>query len=72
MKVNLAFTGILVPAGAHRIELRYDMRSFWWGTGLTVVTLFSWLFAERRVRPRSASLAVAPPRWRTRGVREAM
>jgi hypothetical protein len=61
MKVNLAFTGILVPAGAHRIELRYDMRSFWWGTGLTVVTLFSWLFAERRVRPRSASLAVAPP-----------
>jgi hypothetical protein len=61
MKVNLAFTGVAVPAGAHRIELRYDMRSFWWGTGLTVVTLFSWLFAERRVRPRSASLAVAPP-----------
>jgi hypothetical protein len=60
MKVNLAFTGVLVPAGTHRIELRYDTRAVWWGTGLTVFTLCAWLIAERRVRRGSASLTSRP------------
>jgi hypothetical protein len=51
-KVNLAFTGVLVPAGTHRIDLRYDTRSFWWGTGLSVFTLVAWLGAETFRRRR--------------------
>ena len=58
MKVNLAFTGVLVPAGTHRIELRYDTRAFWWGTGLTVFKLCAWLIAERRVRRRSSPASI--------------
>jgi len=52
MKVNLAFTGVLVPAGTHRIDLRYDTRSFWWGMGLSAFTLVVWLGAERFGRRR--------------------
>jgi uncharacterized membrane protein YfhO len=48
LKVNLAFTGIPVSGGHHRIELQYDMRFFWWGAGITVLTLLIWLAAERR------------------------
>jgi hypothetical protein len=50
LKVNLAFTGVPVAAGRHRIELKYDTRSFWWGAGLSVLTLAIWLRAERRTR----------------------
>ncbi len=60
MKVNLAFTGVPVPAGAHRIELQYDTRALWLGTGLTVFTLCAWLWVERRVRRRSAPLPATP------------
>jgi hypothetical protein len=52
MKVNLAFTGVLLPAGTHRIDLRYDMRSFWLGIGLSAFTLVVWLAAERSGRRR--------------------
>jgi hypothetical protein len=48
LKVNMAFTGVPVSAGRHRIELRYDMRSFWLGAGVSVLTLVIWLVAERR------------------------
>jgi hypothetical protein len=50
LKVNLAFTGVPVSAGTHRIELTYDTRSFWWGAGLSALTLVIWLRAERRGR----------------------
>jgi hypothetical protein len=50
LKVNLTFTGVPVSAGRHRIELQYDMRTFWWGAGLSVLTLAIWLQAERRAR----------------------
>jgi uncharacterized membrane protein YfhO len=52
MKVNLAFTGVPVPAGTHRVELRYDTRSLWWGTGLSVFTLVVWLGTEQFGRGR--------------------
>jgi hypothetical protein len=52
MKVNLTFTGVPVPAGTHRIDLQYDMRSFWWGTAVSLVTLVAWMASERRVRRR--------------------
>lgn len=52
MRVNLAFTGVPVPAGTHRIDLQYDMRSFWWGTAVSLVTLVVWMTSERRVRRR--------------------
>ena len=50
LKVNLAFTAVPVSAGRHRVELKYDTRSFWWGAGLSVLTLAIWLRAERRGR----------------------
>ena len=42
LKVNLAFTGIPVSAGTHRIELRADASSLWFGTGVTALTLIGW------------------------------
>ena len=59
LKVNLAFTGVPVSAGRHRIELRFDMRSFWVGAGVSVLTLVLWLIAERRSRTTLQS-----PAWR--------
>ena len=50
LKVNLAFTGVPVPAGRHRVELKFDTRSFWLGAGLSALTLLVWLAAARRVR----------------------
>jgi hypothetical protein len=48
LKVNLAFTGVPVAAGSHRVELKFDMRWFWWGTAVSALTLLIWLTAERR------------------------
>jgi hypothetical protein len=50
MKVDLAFTAVRVPAGPHRIELKYDTRALWAGAALSFVTLMVWLVSERRVR----------------------
>jgi hypothetical protein len=50
MKVDLAFTAVPVPAGTHRIELRYDVRALWTGAALSAVSLLVWLLTERRVR----------------------
>ena len=50
LKVNLTFTGVPVSAGRHRVELRFDMRSFWLGAGVSVLTLVIWLIAERQSR----------------------
>ena len=49
-KVDLAFTAVRVPAGPHRIELKYDTRALWAGAALSFVTLMVWLVSERRVR----------------------
>ena len=48
VKVNLAFTGVPVSSGHHRLELKFDTRSVWWGAGLSGLTLLLWLSAERR------------------------
>lgn len=48
LKVNLAFTGVPVSAGRHRIELKFDTRSLWWGAGLTTLTLLVWFAVARR------------------------
>jgi hypothetical protein len=42
IKVNLAFTGIPVAAGVHRIELRADPAPLWAGAGVTLLTLVGW------------------------------
>jgi hypothetical protein len=61
LKVNLTFTGVPVSAGRHRIELQYDMRTFWWGAGLSVLTLLVWLRAEARLSlPRRSGHRVTP------------
>jgi hypothetical protein len=50
MKTNLAFTAVRVSAGTHRVELKYDTRALWAGTGASAFTLLVWMAAERRVR----------------------
>jgi hypothetical protein len=48
VRVNLAFTGVPVSAGARHIELRYDMRAVWIGVGVSAVTLVLWMVTLRR------------------------
>ena len=53
MKADLAFTAVRVPAGTHRVELRYDAGALWAGAALSAVSLLVWLLTERRVRVAS-------------------
>jgi Bacterial membrane protein YfhO len=50
LKANLAFTAIPVPAGTHRLELRYVPTSFRLGVGISVLTLLVWAGASWRRR----------------------
>ncbi len=50
IKVNLAFTGIPVTAGMHRIELRASATAFWLGSGLTAMTGVFWGVGAWRAR----------------------
>jgi hypothetical protein len=50
IKVNLAFTGIPVTAGVHRIELRASATSFWLGSGFTAMTAVFWGVGAWRTR----------------------
>jgi hypothetical protein len=52
LKVNLAFTGVPVTAGIHRIELAYDRKPFLIGVAVSLVTLVVWAGGEWRARPR--------------------
>lgn len=52
IRVNLAFTGIPVPAGSHRIELRAGSGTFWVGTGISALTLLAWSVAGWRTHRR--------------------
>jgi hypothetical protein len=49
---NLAFTAIPVPAGQHRVELRYVPVSLYAGCGITLVTIGGWTVGARRERRR--------------------
>ncbi len=55
IKVNLAFTGIPVTAGTHRIELRASAASFWLGSGLTAMTAVLWGTGTWWTRPAGGS-----------------
>jgi len=50
VKANLAFTAVPVAAGRHRVELRYEARTFWRGLAVTTLTLVAWLAGTRRWR----------------------
>jgi hypothetical protein len=50
LRVNYAFTAVPVSRGRHRIELKFDTRSFWLGGGLSAFTVLLWWIAERRNR----------------------
>jgi hypothetical protein len=52
-KTNLAFSAVPVPAGHHRVELRYVPDSFYAGTGVSGLTLVGWLAASWRARRRT-------------------
>jgi len=43
LKANLAFTAVRVPAGAHRVELRYVPRTFYSGACVSALTLLAWI-----------------------------
>ena len=42
-RTNVAFTGIPVSPGTHRIELLYVPRSFYVGLAVTALTLLCWI-----------------------------
>jgi hypothetical protein len=48
--VNLAFTGVPVAAGRHRVELRYDPRGFQAGSWLSLAAALIWAGGEWRAR----------------------
>ncbi len=49
-KANIAFTAVPVRAGHHRVELRYVPSEFYAGSGVSLLTLTTWLGATRRRR----------------------
>jgi hypothetical protein len=58
LKVNLAFTGVPVTAGIHRIELQYDPLAFPVGVALTMTTAIAWSLAAFRRSVRRPAEAV--------------
>jgi hypothetical protein len=57
MKVNLAFTGVRVPAGRHRIELRYDPRAYQAGWWMSILAALAWMGGEWRARVAGRALS---------------
>jgi hypothetical protein len=49
-KVNLAFTGVEVAAGPHRVELRYDARGFQAGWTASAAAMVIWMVGGWRSR----------------------
>ena len=39
-EANLFAKGIIVPAGSHRVELRYLPASFLWGAAISLISIF--------------------------------
>ena len=54
---NIAYQGLIVPAGRHRVELRYRNPLVLWGGGVSGVTLVAAVIApiRRRRRPQTVS-----------------
>lgn len=52
---NIAFQGLIVPAGRHRIELRYRNPLVFWGGGVSGITLLGAVIAPIRRRRRLQS-----------------
>jgi uncharacterized membrane protein YfhO len=57
-RTDLAFSGLYVPAGSHRVEVRYVPASFYLGATVSVLTLLAWIglwgWSRRRGRAESA------------------
>jgi hypothetical protein len=56
LRANLGFTAVRVPAGAHRVELRYVPTTFYAGCAISAAALLLWpgslwLTRRRRVSP---------------------
>jgi len=47
--VNIAFRGVVVPAGAHTLEFIYSPASFYWGVVVSAVAFIAWLAAFLRL-----------------------
>lgn len=47
---NVAFRGLKVPAGHHRIVFRFRPRILWWSAGVSALGLAAFLFALRKPR----------------------
>jgi hypothetical protein len=62
VKANVAFTAIPVPAGRHRVELRYVPVSFFLGAGITTATIFAWAILAWRRHRISRMTSVARPK----------
>jgi len=59
IKANMAFTAVPVPAGAHRLELRYVPESFRLGAAISALTLMVWIGTIVREKKGRARLGTA-------------
>jgi hypothetical protein len=55
LRANYAFQAVMVPAGAHRVELRYRDRAFQVGSLLSVASLLGLAVFSRRHRVRNTT-----------------
>ena len=62
-RANGLVQGLAVPAGMHRVALRYAPASVGWGTAISALAAFAWLWliAWRRGAPIAAALAAPAP-----------
>lgn len=50
---NVAFRGLFVPAGRHRVRMRFEPEILWWGLGASAVAWGAWIAALVRRRGQS-------------------
>ncbi|MBI5774144.1 MAG: hypothetical protein HZA89_10425 [Verrucomicrobia bacterium] len=64
LRANHGFQAVQVPAGKHRLELRYEDTPFWAGVGISVATLLvcgaMWRYSASNSRTSSARAADRP------------
>ena len=59
LKVNYAFQGLAVPAGSHRVSLRFRCPAFEWGWKISLAGLFFWLLLSLPPKKKAAPAPAA-------------